>query len=141
MNKKLLFAAATAACMSLSGTASAVTASGTLSINGNDGFTSTAIFFEAGQTSNVGGGTGNFAGVLPCNDCVTMIPTLQTTTVLPALIYTAISGLTSTFTLNPPASFVFTPGVPGSTLDQLVISGTGIATLTGFDPTPAFWTL
>jgi hypothetical protein len=32
---------------------------------------------------------------------------------------------------------VYTPGV----LDDLKITGTGTATLTGFDPTPAFWAL
>ena len=70
------------------------------------------------------------------------VGTLSTSTALPALIYTATEGaISSTFTLNPPGSFVFTPGVPGLSLDQLVVSGSGIVTLSGFEATAAVWTL
>jgi hypothetical protein len=41
------------------------------------------------------------------------------------------NGATATFTLDPGATSMVTPGTPG-TIDIL---GTGIATLTGFDPT------
>ena len=70
------------------------------------------------------------------------VGTLSTSTALPALIYTATEGaISSTFTLNPPSSFVFTPGTPGLTLDQLVISGSGLVTLSGFEATAAIWSL
>jgi hypothetical protein len=70
------------------------------------------------------------------------VGTLSSSTLLPALIYTATEGaISSTFTLNPPGSFVFTPGTPGVSVDQLAVSGSGVVTLSGFEATAAVWSL
>ena len=141
MNKNLLMAAVTVISVGLCGTASAATISGNLSLTGTDWFTPTSVSFPG--VANIGADFGNFTILAPCTGCVTMnVGTLSTSTVLPALIYTATEGaISSTFTLNPPSSFVFTPGTPGLTLDQLVISGSGLVTLTGFEATAAIWSL
>lgn len=137
MKQNIAFAAVLALCACLGGTASATTITGNFSINGVDSFTSTSVTFSG--LANVGADTGNFGSLAPCTGCVTMNVGTLSAGVLPALIYTAVSGaVTSTFTLNPPASFTFST-IGG--IDQLVIAGSGIVTLSGFDPTPAVWSL
>jgi len=141
MKKNLLVAVATAISLSLCGVASAATITGNFSLTGTDWFTSTSVTFPG--AANIGGDFGDFTILAPCTGCVTMnVGTLSTSTALPALIYTATEGaISSTFTLNPPSSFVFTPGTPGVSLDQLVISGSGLVTLSGFEATAAIWSL
>jgi hypothetical protein len=137
MNKKLLFAVATAISVGLSGVASAATITGQLSINGSDTFTSTSVTFA--NPANIGGASGSFALELSnCTGCVTMISSLSTGTVLPATIYAATEGAISTDMVLNVASFSY---VAGPVFNTLTISGTGYADLTNFDQTPIAWLL
>ncbi len=110
-----------------------IAAGSTLSLNGTDTFTPTSIAFVG--AANVGASTGSFAAVLPCVACVVMGTPFSTATVLPFLLYTATSGAVSTLTLST-RTFTF-----DAVLNTLTITGTGAATLTGFDPTPGIITL
>jgi hypothetical protein len=108
---------------------------GNLSLNGVDGFSANAITFVG--SANIGADTGNLAGLGTCTGCVTMTSFTSASTNFQ--VYTATNnGLTTTLTL---ASAVFS-SVPNNIggLD-LTVSGSGTATLTGFDPTPGSFRL
>src|SRR5437016_5743830 len=100
---------------------------GNLSLNGVDTFTPNSITFVG--SANIGADTGNFAGLGTCTGCVTMSNFTSASTNF--LVYTATNnGLTTTLTL---ASAVFSE-IPNNIGGQdLTISGSGTATLTGFD--------
>ena len=139
MDKKLLFAAATAISIALSGAASAATIApgSTLSINGSDNNTASSIQFTS--LGNIGGETGSFAILSNCTGCVTMIPQL-TSASPPVQVYSAVEGgLTTDLTL---LTVSFTSGTdPFTGLPTLTVSGAGFADLTGFQQTPILWVL
>ena len=126
---------ATALIFGLGSHAFAAQFTGNLSLNGSDTFTASSITFV--NPANIGGDAGDLAGLGTCTGCVTMDNFTSASTNF--LVYTAThSGLTSTLTL---ASAVFTEtpnNIGGFNLD---ITGSGTATLTGFDPTPGSFDL
>jgi PEP-CTERM motif len=135
MNRWFISAAVVAGLIGLASAAGAapIAAGSTLSLNGTDTFTPTQINFSL--AANVGANSGSFASVLPCVACVTMGTPLSTVTPPGFLLYTVISGATSTLVLNTHV-FNFDAGT-----NSLTVTGTGTATLTGFDPTPGMITL
>jgi hypothetical protein len=120
---------ATAVIFGLSSQAFAVPFTGNLSLNGTDTFTANSITFV--NPANIGSDSGNLAVLGTCTGCVTMDSFTSASTNF--LVYSATNNLnTTTLTLNS-AVFTETPnGIGGFNLD---ITGTGTATLTGFDPT------
>jgi hypothetical protein len=126
---------AAALIFGLGGQAFATQFTGNLSLNGSDTFTANSITF--GNPANVGGDSGNLAGLGTCTGCVTMDNFTSASTNF--LVYTATNnGLTTTLTLDS-AVFKETPNNIGG--ENLDITGTGTATLTGFDPTPGSFDL
>ena len=134
MKTNLLAGAVVAGLMTLATSAHAVpiAAGSTLSLNGTDTFTATTITFV--NPANIGADSGSFAGLGTCVGCVTL--TTPLTNGQTGLLYTAVhAGLTSTLSLS---SDVFSFDAANNTL---TVTGSGTATLTGFDPTPGLVTL
>jgi len=114
---------------------------GQLDITGVDAFTNTSVTFPSHLANmpdplattldyNVLGG--------PCIDCVA-INDINTATPIGTLLYTATNnGATATFTTTD--SLTFTP-ISVGTFRGLFVVGFGTATLTGFDSTPASFSL
>jgi hypothetical protein len=115
--------------------AAPIAAGSTLSLNGSDSYTATSITFS--NPANIGARNGSFAdaGLMDCMGCVTMT-SFNTGTATPFLLYTATDGVISTTLTVTSDTFEFNPNPP---IPQLTISGSGILTLTGFDPTPGFY--
>jgi hypothetical protein len=110
--------------------AAPIAAGSNLSFAGVDTVTATTISFP--QNGNLLVSGGDFALLGTCFSCVTLNTITYSPTVSSGLIYSITNGsMTSTFTLDPGATAMVNAGSPG-TIDIL---GTGIATLTGFDPT------
>lgn len=112
-----------------------IAAGSSLSINGSDSYTATSITFT--NPANIGGESGSFTALTNCNGCVTMIGSITNTTATPFTLYTATEGAVTTSLSVTSDTFSFTDG----TLPILAVSGAGTLTLTGFDPTPGFYTL
>jgi hypothetical protein len=106
---------------------------GQISLNGSDTFSSTSITFSG--SGNIGGESNAFSEMGTCTACVTLSNFTSTSTNFQ--VYSASNnGDLATLTLSS-ATFDFTPGL----INTLTISGSGTVTLTGFDPTPGFFTL
>ena len=113
--------------------AAAAPITGQLSLSGTDSFTSTSIDFTG--LADIDTSTGSFASVLgTCDNCVTMNDFTSTSTNF--VVYTDLGNDVS-LTLSS-VVFDFESGSP---FDTLEITGTGTATLTGFDPTPGSFSL
>jgi hypothetical protein len=109
--------------------ASASPITGTLSLDGSDTFTATSITFV--NPANIGGESGSFSVLANCFGCVTLDNFNSGSTNFQ--VYSATEGaITTTLTL---ASATFSETSFGG-LVNLDVTGIGIATLTGFDPTP-----
>jgi hypothetical protein len=135
MKLHFLGAAAAAVLIAFASSAHAVpiAAGSVLSLNGSDSYTSTSISFS--NPANIGGTpTGSFAaaGLTSCTGCVTMISGFNTGTSTPFQLYTATEGAITTTLQVTSDAFNY----DGSGLGSLTITGTGILTLTGYDPTP-----
>lgn len=147
---KLLLTAAGAAALLYASAASAIPIAGgsELSLNGSDTFTGavggstfTINFINPG---NVGGQSGSFSELPNCTGCVTMISTLtQASTNFTLYNVTdpnsTPAGDTSSLTAGSISTFQITAGAGG--LENLDVSGPGTLNLTGFDPTPGFYSL
>lgn len=133
--KTLLLAGAAWIGLLTAAAAAPIAAGSELSLNGTDTFNSTSITFVG--EGNIGFGTGSFASVAACDDCVTLTSFTNTTT-LPAQLYSATSGAVTTALEVTSGSFAFNPG---GALPSLVVSGQGILSLTGFSATPGNWIL
>src|ERR1041385_575542 len=108
--------------------ASPIVAGSQLSLAGTDNFTATTISFT--NPASINGDSGSFAGLGTCATCVTMSNFNSSSTNFQ--VYTATNnGLTTTLTLSS-AHFAFNPN-NGSGFETLEITGSGTATLTGFD--------
>ncbi len=130
--KKILLGAATALALGTSAPvfAAPILIGSNFSVAGVDTVTNTQIIFPASGSLLVS--TGSFAGLGTCVSCVALNTITYSPTVSSGLLLTIISNaLTATFTIDPGATVNITNGNPGS----VEISGTGIATLTGYDPT------
>ncbi|HKS90153.1 MAG TPA: PEP-CTERM sorting domain-containing protein [Stellaceae bacterium] len=131
---RLMAAAATAGVLLLTAQAQAAPITGTLSLNGTDSFTSNSITFTA--NGNIGADSGSFAELGTCMGCVSLTSFTSASTNFQ--VYSATNNAnTTTLTLSG-VTFDF---VAGSPFDTLTISGSGTATLTGFDATPGSFTL
>lgn len=108
---------------------------GTLSLSGANSFTPTSIAFTG--PGNIGGTSGDFAALANCNNCVTMISSFDSTTVTPFQLYTVTEGAETTALQVYSETFAYT----GGTLPDLTIAGSGILSLTGFEPTSGFFVL
>ena len=135
MNKKFLFAAATAISLGLSGIASAATQiNGALSITSPvSTFTATSITFGPAN-GGVTAVAGDLGPLGTCLTCVTFNTSPFTTASSPATLFTATqNGVSAVVSL---ASASFAPTFSGATLIGLTITGTGTMAFTGFDTTP-----
>jgi len=113
------------------GQASAVPITGQISLAGADTFTPTSVDFTG--PADIVTSSGSYAAVLgTCNDCVAMTDFNSASTNF--VVYSGSNGLSLTLT---DVVFSFTD----ATQDRLDVTGSGIATLTGFDPTPASFSL
>ena len=113
---------------------------GQLDITGPDAFTDTSItFLGAGDIPSPVVETGDFTALGECINCVTLNDlNARTRTLTPFQVYSVTNnGMTATFTLN---EFTFTPQTIGD-FRTLTITGTGTATLTGFDATTGNFSL
>lgn len=134
--RKILLGAATALTFAAAAPvmAAPIAAGSNYSIFGVDSVTATQITFPS--NASLGVSTGSFSALGTCTGCVTMSTFTYAPTVMSGLLLTIVSNaLTSTFTLDAGAVATVTPGNPGT----LQISGSGIATLTGYDPTPGLF--
>lgn len=150
MRKILLGGLAATALLIAASSAHAIPIAGgsELSLNGSDTFTG-AIGGSTFQINfinpaNVGGQSGSFSEIPNCTGCVTMISTLtQASTNFQLYTLTdpnsTPAGDTSSLTAGSISSFAITAGVGG--LEDLTVSGPGTLNLTGFDPTPGFYSL
>jgi len=130
----LLAGAVVAGLVTLAASAHAVpiVAGSTLSLNGIDTFSPTSIGFV--NPANIGADSGSFTALGTCTGCVTFTTPLASGQT--GLLYTAVNaGATSTLSLS---SDVFSFNASNNTL---TVTGSGTATLTGFDPTPGLITL
>jgi hypothetical protein len=101
------------------------------SIAGLDNVSATQITFPSNGSLLVA--AGSFAGLGTCTACVTLNTITYAPTVSSGLLLSIVNNLlTATFTLSPGATASISGGTPGT----INIEGTGIATLTGYDPTP-----
>lgn len=120
--------------------AHAVPITGGISINGTDSYNSNSITFLA--PGNVG--TSSLPGITACAGCVALpgSPFFFDSSFTPGFIYQVFEGSTGTslyLTSILPGSGMFSNSpLPGTTL---TINGTGTLFLTGYDPTPGFFTL
>ena len=134
MNTRIIGGMIAAGVITLAATANAapITAGSTLSLNGSDSYSVTSITFA--NPANIGAESGSFAaaGLTNCIGCVTMT-SFNTGTATPFLLYTATEGLINTTLTVTSDTFEFDPGPP---LASLTVKGSGVLTLTGFDPTP-----
>jgi hypothetical protein len=111
--------------------AAPIAAGSNFSISGVDTVSATQISFPA--NGNLSVTAGSFSGLGTCVSCVALNTITYAPTVSSGLLLSIVSGLlTTTFTLDPGATASITDGTPGT----IQIAGTGIATLTGYDPTP-----
>lgn len=106
---------------------------GQISLNGSDTFTATSITFSG--FGNIGGDSGAFSEMTTCTGCVTLSSFTSTSTNFQ--VYSATNNGDITTLKLASASFVYTPGL----INALTITGSGTATLSGFDATPGFFTL
>jgi PEP-CTERM motif len=113
-----------------------IAAGSTLSLNGSDSYTATSITFS--NPANIGGETGSFvtAGLVNCTGCATM-SSFNSGTATPFLIYAATEGAINTTLTATSDAFNFV----GGPLPSLTVTGAGVLTLTGFDPTPGNYIL
>jgi len=101
-----------------------------LSIGGINKVTTTQITFSGPQRLDIAGGS--FAGLGTCSNCVAIGNITYAPKVTDGLVFTITNnGLVGTFILN--AGATVTGG--GGGLGPLSITGSGIASLTGFDDT------
>lgn len=108
-----------------------------ISLNGSDSFTATSVTFS--NPADIGGLSGSFlaAGLANCTGCVTMTSFSNVTT-LPFQLFSAVQGaLTASLSVTAFDPFVYTGGL----LPRLDVTGAGILSLTGYDPTPGFFSL
>lgn len=143
-------ALAAAAAVLYTSTASAVpiAAGSELSINGSDTFTGaiggTTFTINFINPANIGGQSGSFNELPNCTGCVTMISTLtQASTNFTLYTLTDPNSTpandTSSLVAGSISSIQITAGAGG--LENLDVSGPGTLNLTGFDPTPGFYSL
>jgi hypothetical protein len=132
--KKLLLGTVTALAIGAAvptAFAAPIAAGSNFSIAGVDSVSATQITFPSNAGLLVT--AGSFAGLGTCVSCVTLSTITYAPTVAPGLLLSIVNNLlTSTFTLDSGASATISGGTPGT----INIEGTGIATLTGYDPTP-----
>ncbi|EHL99167.1 PEP-CTERM exosortase interaction domain protein [Acetobacteraceae bacterium AT-5844] len=131
--RKLLLGTVTALALGAGGSAFAapIAAGSDFSVVGVDNISATQISFPSPGSLLVS--SGSFAGLGACTGCVTLNTLTYSPSVSAGLLLTIVSNmLTATFTIDPGATASVIDGTPGT----LQISGTGIATLTGYDPTP-----
>jgi hypothetical protein len=131
--RQLLLAGAALVGLTAAAQAVPIAAGSILSLDGQDTYTATSVTFNG--LGNIGFGTGSFAG-LSCSACMTMTNFTTTTPTRPFTLYT---GDGTSLSVSSTA-FAFTPAGP-LTLANLNVSGTGILSLTGFDPTPGQYIL
>jgi hypothetical protein len=113
-----------------------IAAGSQLSLSGADNFTSTTVTFT--NPAGITGDSGSFAGLTTCATCVTMSNFTSASTNFQ--VYTATNnGLTTTLTLAS-ATFNFVPN-NGAGFTTLEITGSGVATMTGFTATPGLFDL
>lgn len=138
LTKGLLSVAALAGSLLWATQGFATQITGQLDIGGPDAFTDTSVTFTGpANIPSPANALGDFAVLGACTGCVTM-NSINTGTSTPFEIYTAThNGATATFTLD---NFQFTPQTIGN-FHTLTITGTGTATLTGFDATPGAFSL
>ncbi|HLY47473.1 MAG TPA: PEP-CTERM sorting domain-containing protein [Stellaceae bacterium] len=132
--KRLVAAAAIAGALLYGGQAQAGPITGTLSLTGTDSFTASSINFTG--AGSIGADSGSFLELGTCTGCVALNNFTASATNFQ--VYSATNNLdTTALTL---ANVVFDYAT-GATFDTLTISGSGTATLTGFDPTPGTFKL
>jgi len=113
-----------------------IAANSQVSLSGADNFTSTSVTFT--NPAGITGDNGSFAGLTTCATCVTMSNFTSASTNFQ--VYTATNnGLTTTLTLSA-ANFNYVPD-NGFGFTTLEITGSGVATMTGFDATPGIFDL
>ena len=142
MKAHFLAGAVAAGLMTVAASANAVpiAAGSTLSLNGNDTYTSTSVTFQ--NPANIGAGSGSFAilGTPPqCTGCATMT-SFSTATAAPFTLYTGhnlANTISTDLIVTAPPTFSFVDGA----LPTLTVTGNGTLDLTGFDPTPGIFTL
>jgi hypothetical protein len=129
-------AAIAASLIALAGPAHAVpiTAGSTLSLDGSDSYTSTSITFS--NPVNIGGESGSFTELSNCTGCATMT-NFDNTTAPGFTLYSATEGADSTSLVVSSDTFDYSSG----TLPTLTVNGSGVLSLTGFDPTPGNFVL
>lgn len=132
--KNLLLGTAAALAIGVSASAAfaaPIAAGSNFSITGVDSVSSTQITFPGPGSLLVS--SGSFAGLGTCTSCVSLNTITYSPTVSSGLLLSIVNNmLTATFTIDPGASAMVIGGTPGT----VNIDGTGIATLTGYDPTP-----
>jgi hypothetical protein len=130
---RYLLAAVAAVALGATAEAAPIAPGSVLNIVGNSHFDATSATFP--YLTGLVLGSGDFALLGTCAGCVAMTTPLTYSPLTFGTVYTATNaGLTAAFTTN---ALISQSGFGTTTLD-LVYSG--IATLTGFDPTPGFWT-
>jgi PEP-CTERM motif len=131
-------AAIAASLIALAGPAHTVliTAGSTLSLDGSDSYTPTSITFM--NLANIGGESGSFTELSNCTGCATMITTFDNTTAPGFTLYSATEGADSTSLVVSSDTFNYSSS---GALPTLTVSGSGVLSLTGFDPTPGNFVL
>jgi hypothetical protein len=129
--RKIIGLIGSAALMVAAHQVSAAQINGTISIDGQNTFTSNSISYD--EPGDLGGVTGDFTALTPCHSCVDQTSFNSSST--NSMIFSVYqNGEQGDFMQNgTPFTFDYTHGNP---LDSLVITGTGLATLNGFEPTP-----
>jgi len=111
--------------------AAPIAAGSNFSIQGVDSVNATTISFPS--PANLAVSAGSFSGLGTCTACVSLETITYSPAVSSGLLLTIINNLlTATFTMDPGATAFVSNGTPGT----VNIDGTGVATLTGYDPTP-----
>lgn len=117
-----------ASMISPAANAGPISVGSTLSLLGVDTYTPTSVSFVG--LAGIGAGSGAFAALAPCTNCVT-VHDFDTSSV----DFVVYDDPDTSLTLNSVA-FNYDPS---ST--SLTVTGNGTATLTGYDPTPGSFTL
>lgn len=138
--KRLLLAGA--AVLAMAGTAQAVPiAPGSqINITGFDiaSITSTQVTFTAAKAS-AGAETGSFTVFGVCVGCVTMVSPITYSPFNAQSVYTGVNGGETTgFSITSQIAAPIFTSVAG--INNVTLTDTGTATLTGFDITPGIWT-
>lgn len=118
--------------LSLPAAAYAYPITGSISIDGTDSYTATAVSFQGAGNVGAGTSTGSFASGFGagCNGCVTLARFSFVGLGAPVKVYDAIIGaVETTFTITSISS----EAIVGPFLN---VAATGYATLTGFSQTP-----